>query len=378
MLTIADYDTCETEATAALSMRAIQAFSPATFQELNYPTRVSNESSLIRYVDTMHETFEGRFFDAKKFRFTKTEGDLIGGVASTVADMTETQFGWRIRPWMAPFGAVPALRVILGFAKRVGLERPHVFELGPGSAYLGAMLLARGFRYGAMDNTQGFYIWQNRLMQAVSGDKFVEYADKETLPETIDDDAYHLAWWQFAQMGATPPINADIVVCDHALGELHPFGLKFVLWTIRRLLRGEGPKLFFFTSPGKEHNTDINGIGRMAQAAGLKLLLVGPFIGFTVPESSIADWGVDADHAFKTHLRYRFKKILKPVRFRLKGTPLADMRSSIPMFRDHEDEPYVTGPEIIPLHPEEEALDYEFLRLMGFRTPLEVAGPAPK
>jgi len=382
MLTIQAYDRAEQAARARLSMREAQAFSPATFEDQNYPVRVSDESSLLRYVDTMHETFEGKFFDAELYRYTRAEADLIADVAERVARMTEQRFGRAVRPWMAPFGAIPALRVIGAFAAKLGIDRPRVFEIGPGSGYLGALLVRAGHSYWSMDNTQGFYLWQSRLLETLTADAesgaFRELAAEDDWESRLDAPVGHLAWWQWAAMGASPPIDADVVVCDHALGEMHPLALRYVLRTVRRILAGDGPRMFFFTSPGKEHCSDLNAIGRACLQSGLELLTFGNFLGFTTPESSLSPWSIPAEHAFKTRWKYRLRRLVSPVKSRLAGTPLAEFEARIPLYGQVPGETLLGGAEILPVRAEEQPLDYPFLTAAGFRTPLDVAGEQQK
>ena len=53
-LSIDEYTLAEREGSKLLPARAIQAFSPATFAALNYPTRVLSENEIFKFIDTMH------------------------------------------------------------------------------------------------------------------------------------------------------------------------------------------------------------------------------------------------------------------------------------------------------------------------------------
>ncbi len=372
MLSIEAYDRAEAAARARLSMREAQAFAPATFEDQNYPVRVQEEASLLRYVDTMHETFEGKFFDPSLFKYSRAEGELIGRVAGKVATMTKDRYAHSIRPWMSPFGAVPAFRVIRAFAERMGIEQPRVLELGPGSGYLGALCMEFGDAYTSMDNTQGFYLWQNRLMNLFAGDDFNELADVKDWGVHTEARAVHLAWWQWASMGTHPPLEADIVVCDHALGEMHPMALRHVLRSIRRILAGGGPRMFFFTAPGKEHYSDLNTIGRACIQSGLQLLTFGKFMAFTTPESSLSKYSIPAENAFKTRFKYRLRRMLSPIKSQLGLTPLAEFEERIPVWGLSPGESLEGAAEIVPVRGDEQPLDYSFLEAAGFRTPMDV------
>lgn len=372
MLTIEAYNQAERDAAQRLGSRAIQAYSPATFEDLSYPVRVSADQQLLRYVDTMHETSDGKYFDKTKYQYSHAEGKVIADVAETVANMTENNYAKRIRPWMAPFGSIPAFRIIEAFKTLTDRQTLRVLEIGPGSAYLGALLMKRGFSYSAMDNTQGFYLWQNRLFNTLAPNEFQEWAP-HTLPTgTWEARVNHMAWWQWAGLNETTALRSDVVVCDHALGELHPIALRHALRLIRIILQGDGPKLFFFTSPGREHYSDLNAIGRTCLQAGLKLLFFKNFIGFTVPESNLSQYAVRSEHVFKTRLKYKLQNILSPLRSGLHNHPLSVLEQAIPMVDHEPNAATLNGCDIIVPSKDEEPMDYQFLRMAGFKSPLDI------
>lgn len=374
MLTIEQYNQAEAAAMRGMGLRSLQAYSPATFEDLNYPVRVSEEETLVRYVDTMHETFDGKYFDPGLFQYSVQEGEGLGRVADKVTELTTKSFGKTVRPWMAPFGAIEAFRSVVGFVEALDMKSPRIFEIGPGSAYLGALLIDRGYRYASMDNTQGFYLWQNRLYQALAGDDFQDWALLDDVESAWDQRVGHMGWWQWANLPGDTSFKADIVVCDHALGEFHPIALRHTVRVVRQILSGEnGPKLFLFTSPGREHYSDINAIGRACQQAGMELLFFDGFFGFTVPESSCSKWSIKLDHAFKTHLRYQWKKITQPVRSNLGNSALAVLHGGAGPVGHKEGEKMLSGADIIKPVGDEQPFDYNFLKVAGYKTPLDFA-----
>jgi len=372
MLTIETYNASESLATDKLGLRAAQAYSPATFEDLNYPVRVNEMTQLLRYVDTMHETSDGKYFDKAQFQYSKAEGKTISHVAQVATDLTEQAFGKRIRPWMAPFGAVPTFRIIEAFKKQTKSDKLRVLEIGPGSGYLGALLIERGFDYASMDNTQGFYLWQNHLYNALAPGEVKDWASEQTLPAKWDARINHVAWWQWAGLDQHSTLDCDVIVCDHALGEFHPIALRHTLRVIRNILKGDGPKLFFFTSPGREHYSDINAIGRACIQSGMELLFYKGFFGFTVPESSLSQYAIRSDHAFKTHFEFKIKRLFSPLRSGLGGSSLEDLELRIPPVDHKSGDPMIGGAEIIPLNKDEEPIDYPFLKMAGFKSPMDI------
>lgn len=372
MLSIEAYNKVEREAAHRLGSRAAQAYSPATFEDLNYPVRIDEDHQLLRYVDTMHETSDGKYFDATRYRYSQAEGGVVADVAQTVADMTEKKYARRIRPWMAPFGAIPAFRIIESFKALTGSKDLRVLEIGPGSGYLGALLIKRGFSYSAMDNTQGFYLWQNRLFNALAPSEFHEYATEALPSGNWESRVNHMTWWQWAGLDENTALRSDVVICDHALGEFHPIALRHALRLIRIILQGDGPKLLFFTSPGREHYSDLNTIGRTCKQAGLELLFFKNFIGFTVPESNLSQYAVRSEHVFKTRFKYRIHNLLSPLRSGLNGHSLSALEQAIPLVDHAVNAATLSGSDIIAPSIDEEPLDYPFLRMAGFKSPLDI------
>lgn len=179
-LTIKDYDLREREALKHLSNRVIEAFQPVSFRATNYPRQVYDETELIRYVDTMHE--DEAFKYSRAFcSYSLEEAKLISVVCDQVVKMTSEEFGSSIRPRMSPVAAIDLFRGIHSFGSLAEKEVLSVFEIGPGSGYLGAFLISIAYRYAAMDNAQAFYLWQSRLYEEFAPDEFTEMACGDAL-----------------------------------------------------------------------------------------------------------------------------------------------------------------------------------------------------
>jgi hypothetical protein len=108
-----------------------------------------------------------------------------------------------------------------------------VLEIGPGSGYVGALLLTMGYRYIAHEVTQGFYIWQSRLFDALRG-AFLDLApDGQPFCGPGPFRAVHIPWWHWF----TPhfPYEPAIVTANHCLTEMHPAALAFAAQRVAKL-----------------------------------------------------------------------------------------------------------------------------------------------
>ena len=109
-------------------------------------------------------------------------------------------------------------------------HRPHdgplrIFEIGPGSGYLGMLLANDGHQYFAMDAAQAFYLYQKKLWSDIFGADYFDYSDSSSRPDTAK--VTHITWWQFANLSIPIP-DVDVVTINHALAEMHPHAVKTI------------------------------------------------------------------------------------------------------------------------------------------------------
>jgi hypothetical protein len=273
-LSIDEYDTAERTARAVASYPAIRAFSPVAFTQVNFPTRVNSERELIRYADIMYELLP-RSEWLEKQRYTEQEKQAILQLVDQIRALTGDLFGRSVQPLMCLFPPIPIVRAIEAIAVSRG-RRLQIFEVGPGSGYVGAYLLNAGHRYAAMDNCQALYLWQNRLLLSIAPDcsEWVSDRDRRT-DGAFAARAEHVPWWRFATFHESGPPKADIVVCDAAMGEMDTFALYYLLRISREILKGSDCGAFIFQNLGEER---VNG---RSQVEGLltQLGFVGRKIG---------------------------------------------------------------------------------------------------
>ena len=204
------YDEAERRAMSRLSNRAIEACSPAAFNYTSYPTRVSGMEELWRYADVMHDRRARGCFDMLN-GLTPHEGAVWVSAIHEAANITEFMCR-RIVPRNAPLAALVAYRIINSFYE----TPPSVFEVGPGSGYLGKYLVLDGARYTSTDVTQAFCLWQNIFLGAAQ-----------------------IPWWNWIDHNRED-FSVDVIVANHALNELSENALRYLIVRAERMLGNTG------------------------------------------------------------------------------------------------------------------------------------------
>jgi hypothetical protein len=161
-----------------------------------------------------------------------------------------------------------------------------VFEVGPGVGYLGAMLAATGHRYMSFDVTQSLYLWQSRLMQAVSGPEFNELALSQSPEEEEAGLAaarvVHLPWWSYVRMLQSSSVRADVVYSNSNLSEMSRVALRHVLHISRQMLADSPFGLLCFFSKGSPAQCTHEAIDQELRAFGYHKAFDKPFHAFTL------------------------------------------------------------------------------------------------
>lgn len=224
---LAAYDIAEWYALGRLSNRAIEAASTVAFDHTGYPTRVRSENELWRYADVMQDGRARASFD-QLGGLTEHEFKLLRRVTDRAAAVTALRCGKRIVPKDAPMRAVMAYREITAFYPSEYQQRPNIFEIGPGSGYLGAMLDLDDYDYRSIDITQAFHLWQRLLV----GDR-------------------QMPWWDWMDIERLD-FPVDVITVNHALNEMQPRALQYLIVRAERMLGNRGA--LFVESWGAEYH----------------------------------------------------------------------------------------------------------------------------
>jgi hypothetical protein len=341
ILTVRAYAEAEEAAKAGLSADHIRAFSAATFKFHGYPDAAESDAAVIRYVDTMQE-FADPLRHHERESYSEEEGRLVRHVCDRVVDITRSLFGRPVRPWQGPLTTMKVFRAIQDVARISGKRELTVFEIGPGSGYLGALLIAAGHRYLSSDIAQGFYLWQSHLGRMLAGHEFVEGAHEAAAayPYGTDGRVIHMPWWHYATLyrGSAVP-QVDIVVSDHALGEMHAYAMRYSTQLIQMMLSSSPIGLVIFESIGEPRFHSQDAIWSHFGRVGL--------------DRQLADGPIKAIGANK--------KVSNDLSKAFKSQP--------PLYNPSGSTKRLLGRDIIPIREEEAPLSYEFYRFMGYDTP---------
>jgi hypothetical protein len=249
-LSITEYDRRERRAKCALSFQEVLAFASTAMEVTGFPARLKSESQIASYMDWNDGDNTGAIFEPDSFipvralrtTFTSEEVGLARTVADAVARLTKERTGREMRPIGTLLAVFGLFRIIQAMKAAWSLPQISVFEIGPGTGYLGPLLALTGDRYAATDNSQAFYLWQNRLLSTVAGEEFWDWA--EMGPPSTGPRIQHLPWWDYVKLRDRAEPRADIFVANCNLGEMNPYALKYTTQIARRLV-GDSPIGYF-------------------------------------------------------------------------------------------------------------------------------------
>jgi len=242
------YNQAERAGRATVSNRAIESFSLEVFNAIGYPCRIEDESELWRYHDVMNE---GNFqaYLPLIANFSENEFELITKTAGQILSFSERHLPIRNSGKHALMRSLHQYRLLM--KNRPNDDPLRIFEIGPGSGYLGLLLANDGHQYFAMDAAQAFYLYQKKLWSDTYGSDYFDYSESSSRPDTAK--ITHIPWWQFANLSIPVP-DVDIVTINHALTEMHPQAVKTIFtrlysaWgdTEKKLVLAEGTGYDYF------------------------------------------------------------------------------------------------------------------------------------
>lgn len=150
--------------------------------------------------------------------------------------------------------------------------RPTIFEIGGGNGILGVMLHDSGYRYISTDITQAFYITQNNLWEGLYPDSVEECTGSvDGLNEIAPGKMMHIPYWKLWEL-RNSDLEADIIVSNHNLAEMHERSLRFYLQYAKQLMRNSKHKLFVAQAPGYTGMRKVDYILRTFDEMGFALL----------------------------------------------------------------------------------------------------------
>jgi hypothetical protein len=267
ILPIESYDAAEQDGRVDLSFAEIMAFSPRTFAQYGFPDRVKVERELARYADWNRDLGNQEYFKPGQFLkgpavqtdFTLDEVELLTRLRDQVVEMTEHRLGRAVRPLCGPFAQLGLFRILNALRDIYDLPHLSVFEVGPGTGYLGALLLNQGHSYASMDNAQALYLFQNRLFSHVAAGERAEWGNADCRGYRKLARCTTIPWWEFVRLPRHCPFNVDLVISNTNLCEMTIDAMRFVVRIAQRMLAESKLGMFLFTNIGHaaQSNYDI-------------------------------------------------------------------------------------------------------------------------
>lgn len=291
-LSVADYTAAERAGRAWLPTSQLMAFTPVTYNTVNFPVRIEDEAELLRYVDHNFEAEVASLYRAGAVfppvgyvnAFTEDEAKLVERIRGIVGDLTERQFGRRTLPMTNLLVQVGPYRAMEHLASVFDRRPLAVFEAGPGLGYLGALLAMQGHRYASFDVTQSLYLWQNRLLAALAGAEFGELALPDGAAALGTRRVEHLPWWLFSRQIFKTPTPFDIVYSNSNLGEMSLLSLKHLIEFARRSLAESPIAAFMYFSTGMLSQNSAGQIDAELVQFGFKKRFDAPFVCYSLED----------------------------------------------------------------------------------------------
>jgi len=269
ILTPEIYDGEEEKGRAGLSNRIIEAFQPQIFNVTGYPVHVRDGQELRRYVDVMHETRLKSTVEDLLQGLTPNEFELFKRAVIFMVEFTTKTFGEPLRCENALMRAMNIFRYIRAAKPRI------VMEFGPGSGYLGLLHILDGIQYIGVENTQAFYLLQNRIWTAASESICELAVGNNTLRDVATNlhkyRTLHVPWWKTVDLDLdNPPVTVDVVTANHCLAEMHSNAVKYYARLAYAALKPNRGK-FIFEGWGYELLRYRGHVAREFDIAGLRM-----------------------------------------------------------------------------------------------------------
>lgn len=279
-LTVKGYDAEEEAALGRVGYTEHAAFGTKTFDDHWFPSRMTREDQIFRYMDWYHGQDRQRLEPGQFYReasletnYTMDEVQILTKLSRAAGAITEDLCGRRIVTNFNHHGTIGLFRVAHALSEITGEFPLSVFEVGPGCGYVGAMIGAAGHNYASYDVTQGYYIWQSRLLSHLFGDEFTEFAANPDASFENPSRMMHLPWWEYMNLYRDCPIKADVVISNANLGEMNTDCMRYVIRIARKMMEKSPIALFVFASYGAQYGSDQATIDAEFDVAGFERVL---------------------------------------------------------------------------------------------------------
>lgn len=251
-LSIDDYNVNEKEGKRELPNKFVEAFQPENFNQTGFPSRIEDEMEVYKFIECMHDGRLKKYYESKACMYAPTyeEFEIMKALAKDIYQFSKEKYGKGIVVKASLLASINVLRRIK-YLSGGEQKLPTVFEIGGGNGILGTLLHRFGYKYIATDITQAFYLTQNNLWEGLHPDCVVECMEAiENLNAIDNGKIIHIPYWKLWEL-RNSDLEADIIVSNHNLVEMHKLSLKFYLQYAKQLMRNSKYKLFIAQQQGE-------------------------------------------------------------------------------------------------------------------------------
>jgi len=223
---ILEYKKQEIEQIEKSSIFEIQGFSPFMFRNEGIKVDIDKIYEIWKFLDSMHTSgYKNNVKLGLKDKITLEEINLVKYCLRKSLDLLNKTNSEKI---FIPINSISRALISYRFITKQVDKNEKIIEWGPGSGFLGLMLLKSGYNYSAMDVAMGFYILQDILWSE----------------EIKKKDFKHYKWWEWIKEKDNIYEN---IIATHMLAEMHPEALKF---NLRRNAKTKKKIKYFFEDFG--------------------------------------------------------------------------------------------------------------------------------
>lgn len=203
-------------------------FQPVLFKKLNLNIYASKKKDILSYAD-MHQ--DNRYYRNIKYGglnfFNKREKYL----KKKIEHYIKKDFGSSIDIKDSYSRSIISYRFI-----KKKFKKTSVFEIGPGSGYLGVLLRDSNYLYSSFEITRPHFIFQNYIFKKIFKKKSpISVLDKTNL-NLIKKNGFHLPWWEISNIEKyLQLIKPKIIIFNHCINEMHEKALGTFCKIIKNL-----------------------------------------------------------------------------------------------------------------------------------------------
>lgn len=237
MITSKQYDTIEKKKIIENSIFPLKAFYPFHLQANGFILNQFEDEEIWKYADTMHWARYEQNFNFLK-NLNDQEFDLIKKAIRFVYDLTKNKLYKEVLPINSTLRAVLTIRAIEKL-KNNNDKVSNVLEIGPGSGYVGLLLLMKGFSYTSVENAKPLYLFQNLLFSNYTKNHY-ELLDLENINTDYNNfQSLHIPWWSIIDEKLELK-KYDFIVLNHCISEINRHAFLFYIQLIKKFLKKDG------------------------------------------------------------------------------------------------------------------------------------------